>query len=74
MPLKAGKFPYAIKEKFNTQEDARRAGWTACRTWAVFENQHMIGYAPPHHQDGVSHYVVTNEQHDCASFYEQEKE
>ncbi len=71
MPIHLGKFPYEIRGRFKSQIEAYLAGWTACRTWAVFENDEAIGYAPPHH--AAIQYVVTNEQHDCCTYYEQEK-
>lgn len=72
MPLKEGKFPYTVVGSYPTALAAYQAGWIASQTWAVFVADGMIGYAPPHLTEGVSHYAVTNEHHDCGSYYEQE--
>lgn len=69
MPVHLKPFPFKIKGTFKTQIEAYLSGWTACRTWAVFENESAIGYAPPHH--AAMRYVVTDEQHDCSTYYEE---
>lgn len=64
-------FPFKIQNKLKSIEQAHRNNIQMQHVWGVFQAEGAIGYAPPHVPD-ADYYVVTNESHDCATYYEQE--
>lgn len=62
-------FPFEILDRYNSVEVAKHDGIHSSHIWAYIEGEGEHCYAPPHVTDGVSHFVVTAEQHDCGTYY-----
>lgn len=67
--IKQEPFPFKILARYNSLEVANHDGIHSSRIWAVIQGDGEKGYAPPHYTDGVSHYIVTAEHHDCGTYY-----
>lgn len=62
-------FPFEILARYNSVEVAKHDGIMSSRIWAFVQGDGECCYAPPHITDGVTHYVVTAESHDCGTYY-----